>query len=74
LLNSWHAIVGANWDPKFANEIDKWMLVAFAALFVVYHLGASVWFILAYKKILSLGRRERKFIKKMLRASSSQLV
>lgn len=62
---AWHAIVGSFWDKNRAQELDKWILIGFAGLFFLIHLGLFVWFIVAYFKIGILKKKESEFSKKL---------
>lgn len=70
LLCVWHSIVGAFWDEEYATFLDRWLLLAFALLFVLYHIGFLVWLFIAYGKIRQLKKYESAYIK-LLKAQSS---
>lgn len=62
LLCVWHAIVGAFWAAAEAREYDKWLLLAFSVIFILIHVGFIVWYLVAYKEIRDLKRKEKLFI------------
>lgn len=45
LLASWHAIVGSNWTEEQSREIDRWVLLAFACIFLIINMAFAIWFL-----------------------------
>ena len=60
---AWHAVVGSCWDDTFAREIDKWLLIGFAGLFIIVQLLLLIHLFLPYFAIKRLRRKEAEFIK-----------
>lgn len=60
-----HAIIGAYSHLAVAKEVDKWLLVGFAACFILMHIYFIIWLIRAYSEIKKLKKEEREFIEKL---------
>ncbi len=65
MLGLWHSIVGSFWSKADAVEIDKWALLTFACFFVLIHVGLAIWFIVAYRHVIRIRRKEKEFLQKL---------
>ena len=63
LLASWHAIVGTFWQKELACMLDKWLLLAFALLLILIHLGLIGWLNSVVKQRRELEAKESKYFK-----------
>ena len=66
LVAAWHGIVGNCWsnDPTYAKFIDKWLLIAYAALFFLIQLVLFIRLVTPYFFIYQLKRKEENFLKR----------
>lgn len=65
LLCIWHSVVGSFWEPAVAIDLDRWLLIAFAGLFIFYHLVFFGWVLYAYVKIWKIKKQEKEYLKAM---------
>ena len=72
LVCIWHSIVGSFWEPAVATDLDRWLLIAFAGLFIFYHLVFSGWVLYAYTKIWKIKKQERDYLKAINDKNSRQ--
>lgn len=62
LLCVWHAIVAAFFEtPADKDYYDKWFLLGFSILFVLFHIYFLIGFMIAYKKIKAIRDSEKEF-------------
>lgn len=70
LLCVWHSMVGGNalgWSsPEQALVWDKWLLVVFSCLFVLFHAVCFLYYHVAYRKVKRIKAEETEFLKSML--------
>lgn len=57
----WHAIVAAFFDESQKDNLDKWFLLGFSVLFVLFHIYFLFGFWIAYKKIIAIRKLEKEF-------------
>jgi hypothetical protein len=72
IVSVWHSIVGTFWEVKLAREIDQWLLVAYAGLFIVIQITLFIRLLVPYSKIFQLKKKEKMFLK-MIRYVSEDM-
>jgi hypothetical protein len=61
LIGVWHALVGSFWERELAKELDTYLLIVFAVVFLLIQMGLVIWLYLAYNKIRKLNKEELNF-------------
>ena len=62
LQSAYHAIVGSFWDKPTAIVIDKWILIGFSIIFILFNFCFVIWTARIYIKLAKYGKKEKRFL------------
>ncbi len=65
LLCVWHSIVGVYWTKALATEIDRWVLLVYACLFILMHIYFAFKCFKSYVIVREVHKRSKEYLKRL---------